>query len=558
MHALAQSVVFTDHRSAKGRRTRFTMGSQSAPRATPDLAHTVRCTAVLTLGLLCCTLLWGAERRTVTLLFTNDLESAYDSTDAFWRSDMARIGGIGQLATLIKQERAAAEIAFLLDAGDIFTGSLSRRSHGAVAFDLMQLLDYDAMAIGNHEFEYGWKRFAEEKARAPFPVLGANLFYRGTDHPYAQPWTIIERGGVRLGVIGLLGTDAATALIPSNIAGVEVRDPVATLAHLVARLRAEVDLIVVLAHQGPTAPMQTDDEADPRVFRGNSENFALAGAGPGVDVILAGHTDAGTPEALVHPQTGTLIMQTWGQGQHLGRLVLDMDARGNITAHRSALLPVNADVLHPAQEVEARLAEWRSKYPELREIIGHLDGGATRRYYDEAPLGNLFADIVARAADARIGLMPSGALRRDLPAGAVRREELLDAFPFEDRIARVTLTGATLRALLERGFALERGLLQLSGLRVWYAPDRPAGERIEQICVGTEALSDERLYVIGTIEIIAAGGDAFVEAREALDVDMLEVRFAASLEAAFQSEASLRAPELGRVSSAAPPATCTL
>ncbi|CAN0603277.1 unnamed protein product, partial [Ectocarpus sp. 12 AP-2014] len=192
----------------------------------------------------------------------------------------------------------------------------------------MQLLGYDAMAVGNHEFEYGWESFAEQKSRAPFPVLGANLFYTGTEHPYAQPWTILERDGVRVGIIGILGQDAATALIPSNIAGIEVRDPIETLRVHVEQIRPEVDLLIVLIHQGPTAPMQTDDEADPRVFRGNLENIELAGAVPGIDVILAGHTDAGTKSAIVHPDTGTLIMQTWGQGQHLGALELSLDGEG--------------------------------------------------------------------------------------------------------------------------------------------------------------------------------------------------------------------------------------
>ena len=499
---------------------------------------------------------WGAEPRTVTLLFTNDFESAYDPTEAFWRDDMERIGGIAQLATLIEQERAAAEVAFLFDAGDIFTGTLSRRSHGAVAFDLMQLMRYDAMAIGNHEFEYGWERFADEKSRAPFPVLGANLFYAGTDHPYAQPWTIIERGGVRVGVIGLLGEDAATALIPSNIAGVDVRDPVATLIPLVARLRPEVDLLVVLIHQGPTAPMQTDDEADPKVFRGNRENVALAGAMPGVDVILAGHTDAGTPEALVHPDTGTRVMQTWGQGQHLGRLTLTLNARGEITSHLGELIPVNADVLTPAPVVRSRLETWRARHPELREIVGNLDRAAARRYYEEAPLGNLFADIVAEAAAAPIGLMPSGALRRDLPAGVVRREELLDAFPFQDRLARMTVSGHTLRALLEQGFSLERGLLQISGLRIWYDPEAATGARLRQVCVGTEPLADERQYTVGTIEIIATGGDAFVQAKEAVRVEMPDRTFAAALETAFAAEESLSVPSVGRISASTPARGC--
>jgi len=87
----------------------------------------------------------------------------------------------------------------------------------------------------------------------PFPVLGANLFYAGTQHPYAQPYAIIERNGVRIGVIGILGKDAATALLPSNIAGLDVHDPLPIVQGYVNFLRPQVDLVVVLTHQGQTA-----------------------------------------------------------------------------------------------------------------------------------------------------------------------------------------------------------------------------------------------------------------------------------------------------------------
>jgi len=203
--------------------------------------------------------------RTVTLLFTNDFESAYDPTEAFWRDDMSRIGGGSQLAYFIDSMRSQASNPFLFDAGDIFTGTLAKLTLGELPFELMITMDYDAMAIGNHEFEYGWEEFASQKNRVSFPVLGANLFYKGTEIPYAQPYAILERNGIRIGVIGILGQDAATALIPSNIAGIEVKDPKAVVKQAVDILRPEVDLIVLLTHQGKTAPMQTDDE-DPISF----------------------------------------------------------------------------------------------------------------------------------------------------------------------------------------------------------------------------------------------------------------------------------------------------
>lgn len=105
--------------------------------------------------------------RTVTLLFTNDVESAYDPIAAFWIDGMARIGGIAEMTTLIRELRETEPNVFLFDSGDIFTGALAKLTQGQLAFELMITMGYDAMAIGNHEFEYGHEIFAWAKKRAP-------------------------------------------------------------------------------------------------------------------------------------------------------------------------------------------------------------------------------------------------------------------------------------------------------------------------------------------------------------------------------------------------------
>jgi len=191
-------------------------------------------------------LLPWSEDKTVTLLFTNDVESAYDPIPAFWLEELTMIGGIAEMTTLINDLRASEPNTFLFDAGDIFTGALAKLTQGELAFELMISMGYDAMSIGNHEFEYGTEVFAWQKNRAPFPVLGANLFYRGTDHPYAQPHAILERNGIRIGVIGIMGQDAVSAIIPSFIAPLDVRDPVEAVRRSVQEIGDDVDLIVLL------------------------------------------------------------------------------------------------------------------------------------------------------------------------------------------------------------------------------------------------------------------------------------------------------------------------
>ena len=481
----------------------------------------------------------SADGKQVVIAFTNDIESAYDPVDAFWRDDIEQIGGIAQLATLIRKLRSQSQVFFLFDAGDIFTATLAKRTQGAVSFDLMALLAYDAIAIGNHEFEYGWQTLAEQKNRVSFPVLGANLFYKDTNHPFAQPWVILEREGIRIGVIGVMGQDAATALIPSNIAGLTVLPPVEVVPALVRKLRPECDLIVVLTHQGETAPMQTDDEADASVQRGNEANLELAGSVVGIDLILGGHTDAGTREALIQPLTGTAVMQTYGQGQHLGVAEFTVSDKA-VDFEGGRLITVNADELAADPEIAARLEAYRALHADLYEPVGTLETGITRRYNAESSMGSLFADIVRDAAEADIGLMPSGALRKDIGDGVVTRVDLLDAFPFEDKIAIVTLRGSVLRAVLEQGLTLERGMLQVSGLSVRYDSSRPAGDRVLEVFVDNKPLDDEALYRVGTLEILAQGGDRYIQFLSAESTSWAKGTFADALLNAFEGEKDLR------------------
>lgn len=503
---------------------------------------------VLTLLIAGCASSPAPDTKTITLLFTNDVESAYEPVDAYWRSDIRQIGGLAQLATLIDEQRDEEPNTFLFDAGDIFTGTLARLTQGELSFELMLTMGYDAMVIGNHEFEYGWQVLSEQMARAPFPVLGANLLYRDTSIGFAQPWTIIERGGVRIGVIGILGQDAATALIPSNIEGLDVLDPVATTARYVEKLRDEVDLIVVLTHQGATAPMQTDDEADPSVQRGNAENYTLAGAVPGIDVILAGHTDAGTREPIVHRETGTLIMQTYGQGQHLGFLQISLDASsGERLAFEGKLIEVVSEEFAPHPRVAAKLATYQSRFPDIFDVLTTAEATIGRRYYAESDLGNLFADILREHTDTEIALIPSGALRADLPAGEVRRVDVLDAFPFEDRMAVMTMPGHVLSAILEQGLSLERGMLQLSGTSVTYDLARPVGQRLIDATVNGETLNPMKIYRVSTLKILAKGGDAYAQFADSALESMSDEGFAAMLERKVASQQTLRAPARGRL-----------
>jgi 2',3'-cyclic-nucleotide 2'-phosphodiesterase (5'-nucleotidase family) len=450
------------------------------------------------------------DQNTVTLLFTNDVESAYDPIPAFWLDDQEMIGGIAEMTTLINDIRATQPNVFLFDSGDIFTGALAKLTEGRLAFELMITMGYDAMAIGNHEFEYGHEIFAWQKNRAPFPVLGANFFYRDTDHPYAQAHAVIERDGIRIGVIGIMGQDAVSAIIPSFIAPLDVTVPAAAVQRSVDELRGEVDLIVLLTHQGKTAPMQTDAESDPRLQRDIDADINLAGAVTGVDVLFAGHADAGTPEPVVHPETGTIIMQTYGQATHLGYLQLELDAdTRDIIQHDGRLIPVDPALHAPDPAILAKLAEYRGQYPEIREVVGRTAARMNRRYIEESDVGHLFADAFVAIAGTDIAFIHSGSLRKDLPGGDIRVVDLLDTYPFVDDVIVKNMNGEQIRRALEQSFSLERGLLQVSGLEVTYDLTRPIGERLITVRRNGRELTASDVLTVAAPGFLAEGGDLY-------------------------------------------------
>jgi len=448
--------------------------------------------------------------RIVTLLFTNDVESAYDPIPAFWLDDVSMIGGVAEITTLIETLRIEQPNVFLFDSGDIFTGALAKLTHGKLAFELMITMGYDAMAIGNHEFEYGHHIFEWEKNRAPFPVLGANFFYKDTNHPYSQAHTIIERNGIRIGVIGIMGQDAATAIIPSYIAPLDVTVPAEAVQKSVAELRDEVDLIVLLTHQGKTAPMQTDAESDPRLQRDIDADIALAGAVEGIDVLFAGHADAGTPEPVVHPETGTLIMQTYGQATHLGYLQLTLDEdTGSITAYDGKLIPVESAKLEPDARILAKLKHYRELHADIMVKVGATAAPLIRRYIEESDIGNLFADVFVAATGADIGFVHGGSLRKDLPKGDIRLVDILDSYPFVDSVNVKEMSGSQIRRALEQSLTFERGLLQLSGLEMSYDLGKPKYSRIVTLTRNGQPVLDGDRFTIAAPGFLTEGGDLY-------------------------------------------------
>jgi len=452
-----------------------------------------------------------SSSKEIVILHTNDIESVYEPIQAVWRDDIELIGGISHLATLIDNVRASEEISFLVDAGDIYTGALSKKTRGKLPFDLYNAMGYDALNIGNHEFEYNWEPLVEIIPRANFPVLNANIFIEKTGELIAQPYAVLEKSGVKIGLIGVMGIDAFyNTMAPFHRTGLSIKDPTETAQYWADKIRDSVDMIVVLTHQNKTAPMQTNKESDPSVQRGFDEDYAMAGKLRGVHAIYGGHSDNGLMQPVVHPETGTIIGLTFGQGMHLGYTKFMINTNTNdVTFIDGYLIPVDSKKYKAKEETSKLIAEYRKQYPELSEVIASMKEPSMRLYNNESTIGNLLTDIMRKAANSDIAFLNSGAIRADLNAGRVTLEQLINVYPFPDTLSIVELTGAEIRKLIEYSLTLPYGIGQISGLKIEFDSSKPAMQRLIEAYVGDLALIDSKTYTIATSKYLAKGGDGY-------------------------------------------------
>ncbi|MBU1002633.1 MAG: 5'-nucleotidase/apyrase family protein [Proteobacteria bacterium] len=483
------------------------------------------CAVPLLIGL---TLTGCAQPYRLTVLHTNDVHSHLTQFDPDGQlcpedSPKACVGGLARMATVARGERSKDGNVLLLDAGDQFQGTLYfTRFQGQAAAKLMNALDYDAMALGNHECDAGPQVLADFAAALEFPLLACNVD-ASTESPMdgrMRPHVLLERGGRRIGIIGLVTPETAFLSVPGPT--LRFTDPEACVSRSVAELTARgAKIIIALSHSGYAADME------------------LARTVKGLDLIVGGHshTRLGPDPEAAGPYP-TVVESPWGQpvlvvqagqwGRELGRLWVDFDSSGVPTSWSGQPVPLASpvpraeDVLALARGFEVQLAAIRSQT--VGTLKHDLEAPKELCRFAQCPLGDLVADATlaaAHSAGAQAALINSGGIRAGLPAGAVTLGNVLTALPFGNEIVVADLPAEILLEVLEHGVSRADGsfdsgtgrFLQLAGLRLRWSPSRPPGGRI----LGAE-IFDGHLwlpirpglsYRIALPDYLLGGGDGF-------------------------------------------------
>ncbi len=504
----------------------------------------------------------------LTLVGTNDLHGWVQPHEArLPNGTEVKAGGVAvfssQLARLREENPGGV---LLVDAGDLFQGTLvANLSEGEAVIAAYNALGYDAAAVGNHEFDYGpvgprsialepgddpLGALAARAAQARFPLLARNVYRRadGARLPFlaARGLALVERKGVKVGLVGLLTPTTPTVTNPVNVSGLRFSEMAGEAQSAAAELRAMgAEVLVALVHAGGAC-----SGTDPRSLTGcdpHSEIFELLQALPEhtFDALVAGHTHG----RLGHFDRGTALLESGSYGTHFGTIDLEVDP----ATHRvidaptriRAELPICAEAFERTGDCDARHSEGAGPLApatfdgapvspdpkvaallepflervanEQRRSLGvDVPKLLTRSHQSESAMGNLFADALRELEGADAALLNSGGFRSDLRPGELTFGALFEVLPFDNAVATLRVTGAELVRILEVLLSSGHGVPQTSGLR-FSAQVCPGGARVTSIHWSDGRPFDRAaIYRLSTSDFLASGGDGLGPAMAAL------------------------------------------
>lgn len=455
----------------------------------------------------------GGREVSVTLLYTADIHGHLDRT--LTDSSSKPAGGLLRCASLVRAIRQEENNVLLIDGGDLFQGTAaSFLTRGDVVIDAVNALDYDALVVGNHEFDWGVTNLLRLYARTQIPILAANIADEGGRGGGKLPWRpflVKDMQGVRVVVVGLANPLTASWIRPRLLGGLSFQQSVSTIRRILPEVREQrPDVLVLALHQGYRK--WGDDAAN--------EINAIAREFPEFDVILGAHTHQAIEGFDLR---GILYIQPECHGLWLAKVSLRVDPdRHRVISRKAALIAAGAEV-KPDPALTASCADALNDAGHyLKQHIGQAAGclAAHSRYPGQSQVQALIARAIIEAvgADAVFHGVLSGAA---LAAGRIDIRDLWRIVPYENTIGVASLTADELREILEENSRYRKStqFRGVYGITYDLVPSRPAGSRVRNIRLtsGRTLKEGERIRVAFNSHDLASAGGRFPRLREIAD-----------------------------------------
>ncbi|MGG7516680.1 5'-nucleotidase C-terminal domain-containing protein [Allorhizobium undicola] len=464
----------------------------------------------------------------LNILHINDFHSRieainkYDATCSQDEESKSQcFGGAARLKTLLDQTRAAlaGKNVVTLNAGDNFQGSLFYTTYkGKAELEVMNALKFDAMTLGNHEFDDGETAIAPFAEKAGFPILAANFEATGnsTLKDRIKPSTVLTVNGQKIGIVGAITPETTELASPGP--NVKFTDDVAAITAEVKKLKAEgVNKIIALTHVGYHRDMEIAAIPDVDVVVGGHSHTLLSNTDPKAE---------GPYPTLVDNPGGykVPVVTAASYGKYLGDLTVVFDDNGVVKSAKGDPILIDSKV-QPDASMAAKVAELAGPIQTLRqkeigEATDAIDGASTSCRAKECAMGNLVAEAMldhTRNQGMTIAIQNGGGLRASIGGGKVTMGSVITVLPFQNTLATFQLKGSDVVAALENGVSqVDDGagrFPQVAGLKYSFDRSKPAGSRIVDVQVkegdGFAALDRNKLYGVVTNNYMRSGGDGY-------------------------------------------------
>lgn len=467
----------------------------------------------------------------LNILHINDFHSRIESINKFDSTCSAEeegknecFGGAARLLTAINQTRDALKAqgknVLLLNAGDNFQGSLFYTTYkGTVEAEVLNAMKFDAMTVGNHEFDDSEDGLAGFLDKVQFPVVTANVVASAASKigDRVKPSIVLEAGGQKIGIVGAVANDTAELATPGP--NITIAEDVAKISEQVQKLKGEgVNKIIALTHVG---------------YPRDLEFIAKI---PDVDVVVGGHSHTllsntdqkaeGPYPTLVDNPGGykVPVVQAGQYSKYLGDLRVVFDDSGVVKESKGDPILIDSS-FKPDEATLKRIDELKVPIEALKSKVvgtseGPIEGDRKVCRVKECSMGNLVADAtLARVKDqgVTIAFANSGGLRSSIDSGDVSMGEVLTVLPFQNTVATFQLKGEDIRAALENGVSqIDDGagrFMQVSGMKYSFDRSKPAGSRVTAVEVkegdAFVPLDPAKTYTVAANNYVRTGGDGF-------------------------------------------------
>ena len=459
------------------------------------------------LVVVCCLVLLSfttgeAAIREVSILHVNDFHASFLPHKMYALKGRPMGGGGGALSGYLAHFRKQSDDLFFI-AGDVFQGSvIDVLTKGEAVVEILNALNPDVMALGNHEFDFGLERYREMLAEMKFPVVAANAYETSSGKLLAPAsHTILEKNGIKILVIGLLtdllnGSESLSQVLNiSDYYEETVR---------ITREIADADLTILLTHIG---------------FSEDKKLAARLGPAQGVDLIIGGHSHTVLKEAAV--VNNIPIFHAGANSDYLGRITLKVDTEANkLVSYESILNPVLAEEYSPAPAVLAIVNKYNKMASEKMDIvISELNQPLLHpSRTQETELGNFACDVLLDYFKTDLAFQNSGGLRKPIPT-EVKLRHVLETFPFGNTFVKFKITGKQLKLLLENnaGSTNDDWYQMPKTLSYQFDSRKPDGQRVTSMKFNGREITAEQVFTAVTNNYVWGKGAKYLgQNRDAL------------------------------------------